>query len=119
MAEIPIGMIFEDDEYPCMITVEEESTIAEIIEAVTNIANRRIEVHHDRPMEVIVNGEVYAEDEDKTLGEIAGPMDFVQVVYADSVLSEEFTTEHPAYKERSIIEEHPEHSWRKEPPHLD
>jgi toluene monooxygenase system protein B len=82
MALVPLTAAFRDDFVVLLVPVEDTDTIAQVAEKVAaHVVGIRVPPR-DAPMEVHYNGQVLSSDLTVAQAGI-GPMDFVEVRYAD------------------------------------
>ncbi len=82
MALVPLTAAFRDDFVVILVPVEDTDTVAQVAEKVAAHAIGIRVPPRDAPMEVVHNGKVLPPDVTVAQAGI-GPMDFVEVRYAD------------------------------------
>lgn len=112
MAEFPLLVRFRTDDYPTLIPVDSEDTVAEAAEKITHVVDSRVHIDHDRPLEMIYEGEVL--DGDALLPDVVEPVSYVEIQYEGEEIPEGFGESHPAWNDRSMLDAHPEHAKPQE-----
>lgn len=108
MAEFPLIVRFRRDDYPTLVPVDSEDTVTEAAEKISHVVDSRAHIDHDRELAVVYEGEFVPGDQ--TVAEAFDPVEYVEIQYADEEIPEGFGKSHPAWAERSMLEEHPEHA---------
>lgn len=108
MAEFPLIVRFRTDDYPTLVPVDSEDTVAEAADKISHVVDSRVRIDHDRPLEVVYEGEVV--DGEATVAETFEPVDYIEFQYAGEEIPEGFDESHPAWNDQSALEAHPEHA---------
>lgn len=108
MAEFPLLVRFRTDDYPTLVPVDSEDTVSEAAEKITHVVDSRVRIDHDRPLEVVFEGEIV--DGDALVEDAFEPTDYIEIQYEGSEIPDGYGTSHPAWAERSMLEAHPEHA---------
>ena len=108
MAEFPLLVRFRTDQYPTLVPVDSEDTVTEAAVKISHVVDSRVHIDHDRPLEVVFEGEVVPGD--ATVAEAFDPVDYVEVQYEGEEIPEGYGEDHPAWNDQSMLEAHPEHA---------
>ena len=112
MAEFPLIVRFRTDDYPTLVPVDSEDTIAEAAEKISHVVDSRVHIDHDRPLDVVYEGKVLSDD--MIVGETFDPIEYIELQYAGEEVPDEFGESHPAWNQESMLEAHPEHAKPQE-----
>ena len=108
MAEFPLLVRFRTDDYHSLVPVDSEDTVAEAADKIAHVVDSRVRIDHDRPLEMVFEGEILPGD--AALPEVLDPLDYVEGQYEGTEIPEGYGESHPAWKQRSMLEAHPEHA---------
>ncbi|ARS90738.1 hypothetical protein B1756_14060 [Natrarchaeobaculum aegyptiacum] len=107
MAEFPLLVRFRTDDYPTLVPVDSEDTVAEAANKITRVVDSRAHIDHDRSFDVIHNGKVV--EDSKIVGETFDPTAYIEIQYEGEDIPDGFGESHPAWNDQSMLEKHPEH----------
>lgn len=108
MPEFPLVVRFRTDQYPTLVPVDAEDTVAEAAQKITKVVDSRVYIDHERSFDVVYEGGVVPKD--SVVSEVFDPVDYIEIQYEGEEIPEGYGESHPAWAERSMLEEHPEHA---------
>jgi len=112
MAEFPLLVRFRTDDYPTLVPVDSEDTVAEAAEKITHVVDSRVHIDHDRSLEMIYEGEVLPSGE--LVSDVLDPVEYVEIQYEGEEIPAGFGDSHPAWNDQSMLDAHPEHAKPQE-----